>query len=279
MAVSHKSHAAMDSSPLLRLGGASPAELAARVVDEVHHALLLKATEPFDASRASHADALAALWSHAFPDEPYPDDGRSVLWTKLGFQSLHPASDFRGAGYLGLEHLLKYVAGVGPNAYFEVGSDFPLALASLSCTAMLCRYFSFNRTLIFPGCDKYEASAEMIRNLCVLQAQSPEYDLLQVLHVTLLRHLAWTWSHMRGEQAMLLDFPFAQSATYKHLHDALTRTPRPWQLRTLIAMLERAEPFSEGSCFISPPAVLTALWIMAARLACMSAYAPEKKRQ
>ena len=210
------------------------------LVEQQRELLVARAREKFDVSRPAHQQALVMLWSEANPELPFPDGRSSAKWGELGFQSNDPCSDLRGAGYLGLLQLTQFLISTGPSFRREVGSDFPLALASLSCTAMLSRYLGLDSTLIFPGWDTHHARPEVIRSFLLLQAEGAgAHDVLMLLHARLLRHLAWTWGRMQGPTTTIMDFHLALRSTYTHLHRALSATPTPWRLGVVTSMLER----------------------------------------
>jgi len=163
-------------------------------IEGVLASLASRAHEKFDTTRSEHLQTLANLSLLAFPGVPF--EVRSPRWRELGFQSEDPATDLRGAGYLGLLHFTHLLAETGPSfRRSNVSDTFPLALASLSCTAMLCRYFGLSKTLIFPGSDAPQARDDVVRSFLLLQAKGAGgHDVLQVLHSRLLRHVARIWS-------------------------------------------------------------------------------------
>jgi len=153
---------------------------------------------------------------------------------------------------------------------------------------MLCRYLGLNRTLIFPGCDASEGDPALVRRFVLLQAQDAHgHDVLQVLHVRLVRHLAWTWSQMQGPETTIMQFGEALRATYRHLHRALNSAPKPWRLVSVTTAVERVDvdgPWG-GSDEVPPllagvTTVVTFLWVLAAHL-CSPVCEPQvlKKRQ
>eukprot|EP00817_Percolomonadidae_sp_ATCC50343_P000104 CAMPEP_0117430930 /NCGR_PEP_ID=MMETSP0758-20121206/10491_1 /TAXON_ID=63605 /ORGANISM="Percolomonas cosmopolitus, Strain AE-1 (ATCC 50343)" /LENGTH=563 /DNA_ID=CAMNT_0005219485 /DNA_START=296 /DNA_END=1987 /DNA_ORIENTATION=- len=56
----------------------------------------------------AHVDQLYNLWKTLFPEEPLLSR-KSDQWTRIGFQSNDPATDFRGMGLLGL-HFINYIS-------------------------------------------------------------------------------------------------------------------------------------------------------------------------
>ena len=106
----------------------------------------------FNPEDSSHSEALQALWDAAFPDElPRLLVARrrhSKRWAELGFQGRDPTTDLRASGMMGLRDLRAYVearvAEVGALAMLEGASTFPLAIASINCTALLQSYLDLN---------------------------------------------------------------------------------------------------------------------------------------
>lgn len=254
------------------------------MLEQTRAALAVRAAEAFDVGRPSHLQALVTLWSEAFPNTPFPEARHSHKWAALGFQQVDPVSDLRGAGYLGLLHLTQFMRANGPSFLTEnAANGFPLALASMSCTAMLCRYFGLSSTLIFPGCDMHHASQDVIRSFLQLQAHhTGGHDVLQIFHVRLVRYLAWKWAEMQGPATTIMDFNLALRATYTHLHKTLGAVPRPWQLGTATSMLEDTSGQHswhwEGGDPVCATTVLAFLWLLAARLACTGGIEPSSQK-
>lgn len=223
----------------------------------------------FDVCRPDHAQQLVDLWSLAFPC----DEQRSERWSELGFQGKDPASDLRGAGLLSLRHLNSFLSTVGMSFVREHRRhNFPLALASFSCTAMLCRYLGLNESILFPGCAEHRASRDVQAQFFRL-AQHPGSDLLQLMHSRLLQHLASTWATMQSPTSTIMEFPRALRSTYSHLHRALSATPCPWQLSGVIDALQceslRSEAPGWACCTHGPDPfhslALMLLWMLAWR--------------
>lgn len=200
--------------------------------------LIELAHAPFNVSRPDHEQQLVDLWSTAFHYDLY--EPISDRWCTLGFQGRNPASDLRGAGLLSLHHLNLFLSTIGISFVREQSVyDFPLALASFSCTAMLCRYLGLNPSIIVPGCTEHRASLNVQNHFFALAAHQAGGDLLQLMHSQLLQHLARTWTNMQTPATTMMDFPIALRTTYSHLHRALSTTPRPWQLSGVIGTLQR----------------------------------------
>jgi len=224
--------------------------------DSVRETLVRQAQETFD---KQHEQVLCDLWSLAFPTDLY--EGVSAQWRKLGFQSDDPTRDLRGAGCLGLRQLHAFFATVGSSFNKDhAHTGFPLALASLSVTAMLCRYLELNRTLIISGCSEPPIASDAVkRSFFELSARSSGgHDVLQRMHCRLLIHLAHRWAAMKTPETTIMNFPAALRATYIHLHRALTILPCPWTLSGMLSSLDR-ESIDEwqdaGACMGTNPFV------------------------
>jgi len=250
-------------------------------IRQTRAALTTLALTSFDGDDEGHRAALLSLWSHAFPGKPFAR--QSHLWSEhLGFQGRDPATDLRGSGYLSLLHLERFLATTG-SSFIAEADGFPLALASFSCSAMLCKYLGLNQSLIFPDSNLYRAAPRLVESFDLLNAQTHGHDLLQVMHSRLLRHLASRWSAMRGPSTTIMDFPVALRSTYRHLHCSLSAIPQPWSLSTVTDMLERDEVIDDWQSFCGAPGICTMpflfFWVLAARLACGALPMPEEHRR
>jgi len=247
-------------------------------LDQTKERLVAVAHETFDIDLSAHRSALCALWQQAFPDEPFPAQRRSTRWAELGFQGHDPVSDLRGAGLLGVIHFTHLLASLGSD-YREVVGDFPLALASLSVTAALCRHFGLHRTLVVPGVS--EAPPHITRALLVaMQAAEQrvhygaEPDVLKALHVSIVRHLASAWSHIPPCDAKIMQFNMTLRATLAHAERVIGAATTPWSVTTIATAIETeggADGLADGVCMqlhIGTWAVLAVLRLIAVRLGC-----------
>ena len=57
---------------------------------------------PFIKGQKEHEEKLMKLWSNLLPDRKL-SERKTMEWVDIGFQGKDPATDFRGAGMLGLE--------------------------------------------------------------------------------------------------------------------------------------------------------------------------------
>ena len=96
---------------------------------------------PYDAANAVHEAVLLSIWAGLSPDTPLLAR-RSTQWERLGFQGLDPASDFRGAGELGLRamaHIAEHHTALAASIIARTDlpyRGFPLALVVLA----LCEF-------------------------------------------------------------------------------------------------------------------------------------------
>jgi len=245
--------------------------------------LVALANEKFNVHEESHRATLHALWQQAFNEVPFPTERRSSRWSELSFQGQDPVSDLRGAGVLGVVHLTRLLEALGPDYRLEVGADFPLALASLSVTAMLCRHFALDRTLVVPGVS--EARPHVIRALIVAVQtferrlhDAADPDVLHTLHLSIVRHLASAWRRVPPSEAKIMHFNAVLRATFAHAERVLAATPTPWSLSSVTSSIE-AEGDTDGDveqsvCAqvqLSAWAVYAVLRLLVLRLGCTAA--------
>ena len=60
----------------------------------------------FDEKNQKHEDLLMSFWKVLKPNTPLTERLTNE-WQNVGFQAKDPATDFRGAGFLGLQQLLS----------------------------------------------------------------------------------------------------------------------------------------------------------------------------
>ena len=213
--------------------------------------------------------AAQTLWHSAFPGStPLPFERRSEQWKELGFQGTDPTTDLRGGGFIALEHLLRFVV-----SSRSVASDpcFPLAVASINCTAILLRHFGLHPTLVMPfpgGAAAPECSTAALHSLLVLHSQG--IDALQAIHAALLARLMRAWAAFGHEQPArtIMHFPAVLGRTFRELRTALDRAPvGPSWLHAVCERLQRdaeAEDALHGmdcSC-IYPGTVIAVLMML-----------------
>lgn len=248
-------------------------------LEQTQTRLVALANEKFDLHLESHRAKIVELWTQAF-QTPYPMERRSARWSELSFQGQDPVSDLRGAGVLGVVHLSRLIAALGPGYRTAVGEDFPLALASLSVTAMLCKHFGLDRTLVVPGVS--EARPDVIRALLVAVQSTERHlhdaadpDVLHALHVSIVRHLASAWRCVPSSEAKIMHFNVALRATFAHAQRVFAAAPTPWSLSSVTSSIE-AEGGTDGDAEqsvctqvqLSAWAVYAVLRLLVLRLGC-----------
>ena len=93
---------------------------------------------PFNKENLVHSELLKQLWRISFPENDFPIDGKSEKWKELGYQGKDPSTDFRGAGFFGLEQLV-YLACNYPqeyNAMKEAAKSYSFAISALNITVI-----------------------------------------------------------------------------------------------------------------------------------------------
>mmetsp|Transcript_592 Transcript_592/g.1205 ORF Transcript_592/g.1205 Transcript_592/m.1205 type:complete len:300 (+) Transcript_592:48-947(+) len=235
----------------------------------VLEALRCRAMQPFDENDSRHLLRLETLWHCAFPgsSHPLPFERRSEQWKELGFQSTDPTSDLRGGGHLALEHLLKFVMSLRGAAF---DPSFPLAIASINCTAMLTRLFGLHPTLVlsFPGGSAApECSTATLHSLLALHCQGT--DALQAIHAELLACLMRTWVALGDERPVrtMMDFPVALGRAFRQLCTAVARAPSgPHWLHGVFEGLQRDQSPADAlhgiDCCVYPGAVIAVLLML-----------------
>ena len=91
---------------------------------------------PFNKENLVHNELLKQLWRMSFPDQDVPVDLKSDKWKELGFQGKDPSTDFRGAGYFGLEQLV-YLSSNYPQEFTAMktaAKSYSFAISALNIT-------------------------------------------------------------------------------------------------------------------------------------------------
>jgi hypothetical protein len=97
------------------------------------------ASTGYSSAERSHEELLRSLWTAAFPQVPLPDRV-GPHWGDLGFQGKDPATDFRGAGLLGLQSLVHLARRYPTHVrHIIAGTElpfkgYPLAIAHIQVT-------------------------------------------------------------------------------------------------------------------------------------------------
>ena len=262
--------------------------------DETLQALRSRTAAAFDASNAVHEGTLRALWGAAFPGDPF--EATSARWGELGFQGKNPLSDLRAAGFQGLQHLTQFLIDYRSGLPAECRPErFPLALASVTCTAMLQRYLTLHPTLVLPGCDPHVAAPTVVDRFLDAQQRLGSLDALQLLHSPLLRRMGVAWSRVLSQDpdATIMAFPLVLRSTYNHLHYVLSgvtaASTSPWDISAVMHMIEHSptryagelgEAWPEqGVCIGGLSFTLALLCMLAARMGCAHPAHPGHERR
>ena len=166
---------------------------------------------------AAHEYLLRALWTAAFgaadADAFAPSTER---WKDLGFQSEEAAKDFRGAGVMGLHHLLAVVNSGRVPLAAAARAGFPLAAASINATAVLQAYFGVNLRVASPlrRSARRRCPERTLHELLLRGGLQP----LQELHTELAVHLWRVWSERPRD---LMGFPAVLDEACADLHEVL----------------------------------------------------------
>eukprot|EP01104_Vermistella_antarctica_P014724 TRINITY_DN4689_c0_g1_i1.p1 TRINITY_DN4689_c0_g1~~TRINITY_DN4689_c0_g1_i1.p1 ORF type:complete len:600 (+),score=138.77 TRINITY_DN4689_c0_g1_i1:570-2369(+) len=108
----------------------------------------------YDKNNASHEALLNSLWTTTFPDTQL-ESRINDQWGNLGFQGKDPATDFRGMGLLGLQHLL-YFANTHTDIFRGMvmkqcertdEKEYPLAVAGINISQMLLGFLGCGASL------------------------------------------------------------------------------------------------------------------------------------
>ena len=184
-----------------------------------------RAGAAFDGSCSDHIGALYSIWSEVHPDSEMQLP--SERWKDLGFQGADPRTDLRGCGITGLVHLeralLSHRAALDEALCGSVTSPeasplsaFPLAIASINCSAMLLSYLHVAPKLAVsfaPGAARVGASQATLHGFLSLGVVPEEVEdadddaeararvvrlerSLEVMHARLLLRLASSWRLM-----------------------------------------------------------------------------------
>ena len=110
---------------------------------------------PYSSETPAHERMLEELWALVFPDEALPAR-LGDHWGRLGFQGRDPATDFRGAGLLGLHALLHLARGYAvPFRAILADTDlptrgYPLAIAHIRVVHYMLHRLSARMLVLRP---------------------------------------------------------------------------------------------------------------------------------
>lgn len=178
--------------------------------DPSSHALLLEQLSRYVPSRYSFEAAGSSLGGGVGPGSGAGGEAakawRSPLWTRLGFQGDDPTTDFRGAGVMGLSHLVALLSSgkwppVTESAWEEVAlAGFPLAVASINVTGFLQSYFGVNPRVASPVHQRHRCTERALFEVLSRGGFGP----LQSLHSDLVCHVYRIWAEAPRSP---MDFP------------------------------------------------------------------------
>lgn len=102
--------------------------------------------EGFCEDDPTHVDLLRQLWDALLSPRPFPHPPvPSADWKLVGFQRDRPDSDLRGAGVLGLRHIVFLATQFTPEMLVcierqkeRTAKNYPVATACISITTLVC---------------------------------------------------------------------------------------------------------------------------------------------
>ncbi|PRP84356.1 hypothetical protein PROFUN_07657 [Planoprotostelium fungivorum] len=128
----------------------------------------------YDENNPEHSNILRSLWSILRPGTPFPGNS-SEQWKTVGFQGKKPETDFRGAGLLGLKHLLYLAKSrsektrkmIQVQNARDIEYQYPWAASGINITAKLADIFKVGKEytpdmdppifpILFSGPEMYE---------------------------------------------------------------------------------------------------------------------------
>lgn len=181
------------------------------VVDVIKGEILI----PFDPSNPSYAVLLERLWAGVHADDAYPGHV-GPHWKRFGFQGDDPASDIRGARYLGLQYLVRLVeSGVEPvlTALHKSHLEFPFSACTLNVFRLLVCHLSLETPQPrFCPCCKAAVSEivlqathiRVLRTFANLQSADP--DALFQLYRLCVELMCQLWTRRHAAGLTLLQF-------------------------------------------------------------------------
>ncbi|KAK8807135.1 hypothetical protein WA158_003894 [Blastocystis sp. Blastoise] len=98
---------------------------------------------PFKSDNTEHINMLKDIWKVVFPKDEVPVIPSSE-WTKLGFQSENPCTDFRGHGYLSLK-CIHYFCKNYPLEFKKIitnNLDYPFLASSTNICSIILYHFN-----------------------------------------------------------------------------------------------------------------------------------------
>ena len=155
-------------------------------------ALLDSAVLAYNPKNQNHEKLLRDLYDEFVQPKTPPADPATLTtpaWGSLGFQGTDPRTDFRGGGFVSLQHLVAVCRG-NPQKLQEMKAEtangrFFLACTSIGCTFWVKNYFHLTETT-----DKRQdypcASRRAFKTFCRLLTVTPQEDIVSRLQSVLL---------------------------------------------------------------------------------------------
>lgn len=108
------------------------------------------ATTPYDPENPQHEQALLQLWQLLKPNTILKSR-RCNQWQDIGFQGVDPATDFRGAGILGLQTLLYFASSFNSLARRVLEeASYSFAITGINITAWLLNWLLLRKKVKRP---------------------------------------------------------------------------------------------------------------------------------
>lgn len=97
----------------------------------------------WDENNDDHLQLLRRYWAASFPEAKEDFQRKSKRWGDVGFQGVDPGTDFRGAGMLGLKHLVYFAEHHHDDFQRMLSSGYPVSVAGLNVTMMLYQFLGW----------------------------------------------------------------------------------------------------------------------------------------
>mmetsp|Transcript_33473 Transcript_33473/g.64113 ORF Transcript_33473/g.64113 Transcript_33473/m.64113 type:complete len:289 (-) Transcript_33473:512-1378(-) len=172
----------------------------------------------YDGQDARHAAALRRLWELALPGRTLPESMVTPEWKDMGWQGTNPATDFRSAGLISLQHLL-YLGERHPRTFQrllnkEEGTrsewEYPFAVGGVNISFMLTEMLQLRKQPEVPQRAPFRGFAKLL---------AVDDCALEELFVATFELLDYHWLDQR---ASYMEFPHVMSATKKAVEEALS---------------------------------------------------------
>ena len=155
-------------------------------------ALRTAASGAYDGSKATHVQALQKLGSLLWPEaEP---GLRSERWKEVGFQSADPSTDFRGAGFLGLNQMVYFAEQHPSQLAAMLSEEYPWAITSLNATYAVLVLLQLASGAGMPQAQR--AHPRAVKAFCGLE---PSLAVLDAAYALALLKTHEAWQAMKGQ--------------------------------------------------------------------------------